>query len=970
MKFRIALTRIALLAGYVMWFPVFAQGNATDERIFALPTTVHELNNGLRVVVVETDYPDIVDLQIVVQTGVRNETEPGKSGFAHFFEHMMYRGTERYPTAAYVQAVKKAGAEWNASTTDDYSRFYMTFTKADLAGLLELEADRFKNLNYSEEGFRTEAVAIKGEYLSEVSNPLLAAFYRARALAFPSHPYGHTTIGLLEDIEQMPEQYGYSKTFFERWYRPEYTTLVISGDVEANETLALVEAHWADWPRGTYEAATPAEAAPEGPLYEHMQWESDTSPWLLIGFRSPAFVPGEKDVAALQLLQSVYFSNSSDLYQQLVLDEQLLSELGTDFPLNKDPNLNLIYMQLTDVEHAPAVERAVLQSLAKAKSELIEDEMLSRTKSNLRYAFAAELDRSASIGTMLSTFVAFDRSPQPVNDLYAAYAELSSEDVRRYARQYFTDASRVTVSLSESAQIEGIGIAELPHPPELDRPLDQAASAQRRIPTDASLITDSGGESVRIIEHRFPSSSLIDVSILIHSGAAADPPGKEGLAALTAAMIADAGSADFSIQEINAAMYPLASGFTATVDKEMTRLSGQVHRDNLETWYAYVKSQVFQPGWRAADFERLKGRQASAIQSDLVTSNDEELAKELLYAEIYGERHPYGFPNAGRTGSIAALDIEDVKAFYGEHYVVNNITVGLSGGYPQRLVDWLARDFRLLPEGESRTRQIPAAPESDASRATIIAKETDAVAVSFGFPIDLKRGDPDWVALWLVRSFLGEHRSDNSLLYQRIREQRGLNYGDYAYIEYFPDGMFRLQPDTNKARQQQIFQVWIRPLENNSDAHFATRTAIFELQKLVAEGMSENAFVETREFLSRFVSLITDGQSRQLGYALDSDYYGIESFSDYVRDGLASLTLDDVNRVIRENLNTRAVHYVFVTRDADDMRQRLVDNLASPPNYAAAMPSTILEEDKLIEQVDLGIDAAQLSTIAADELFR
>ena len=165
-------------------------------------------------------------------------------------------------------------------------------------------------------------------------------------------------------------------------------------------------------------------------------------------------------------------------------------------------------------------------------------------------------------------------------------------------------------------------------------------------------------------------------------------------------------------------------------------------------------------------------------------------------------------------------------------------------------------------------------------------KETPAVAVSFGFPIEVRRGDPDWVALWLARSWIGEHRSSNSHLYGRIRETRGMNYGDYAYIEYFPRGMFQFHPDANLGRQQQIFQVWIRPLRNNNDAHFATRVAMYELDKLIEEGMTETDFEATRAYLGKFVSLLTDGQSRQLGYEIDSQYYEIGDFPTYVREGL------------------------------------------------------------------------------------
>ena len=182
-----------------------------------------------------------------------------------------------------------------------------------------------------------------------------------------------------------------------------------------------------------------------------------------------------------------------------------------------------------------------------------------------------------------------------------------------------------------------------------------------------------------------------------------------------------------------------------------------------------------------------------------------------------------------------------------------------------------------------------------------------------------------------------------------------MNYGDYSYIEYFPNGMFQMRPDTNLGRQQQIFQVWIRPLRTNNDAHFATRTAIYELENLIDEGMTETDFEDTRTFLSKFASLMMDGQSRQLGYAMDSQYYEIENFAEYVRQGLDELTLADVNRVIRDNLRTDGVQYVFVTRDAEDLRQRLANNQPSPMTYDVDQPAELLEEDKVINAVSLNV---------------
>jgi len=956
--------------------PVESVGEAAESsppRIFAMPYLMRELDNGLRVIIVRTDYPDIVTIQIPVQTGSRNEVEAGKSGFAHFFEHMMFRGTEKYPGDVYYSILTKAGADNNASTADDYTKYYTTFTKPDLEKMIEVEADRFRNLAYSESVFRTEALAVNGEFLKSYSNPVMSAFERTRALAFNTHPYRHTTMGLIEDIEVMPEQFDFSREFFDRWYRPEYTSVIIVGDVDPQATFDLVERYWGGWERGSYVVDIPEEPEATGSVAEHIEWQGDTQPWLFFGFRSPAFNPAEKDFPAMSVLASIYFSESSDLYQKLVIEDQTVDTLAVDFPLNKDPNLNLIYIRLTDEAYAADVEAAVLDTLARARNELIDDVRLEDTKSRLRYSFTANLDNSAGIGQMLVEYVQFERTPETVNELYAAFAELTAEDIRDFANEYFTDQTRVTVSLSNSSSMGGVGestsldaITAAMDTAELAAPLATGANDVEK--AEEVFAPNAAAVPVEIIALQSDSSPLVDVSILIHSGAGMDPEGKKGLASLTAAMLTDGGSANWSIQDINAAMYPIASGFDYQVDKEMTRLAGQVHKDNLDTWYRYVRSQFLNPGWQEQDLERTKTQLTNAVRSGLVGNNDEELGKEVLYSQIYGPGHPYGSLNTGHSSDIADLTIDDVKAFYRQHYTINNMTIGVSGGYPDSFITRLGGDLQSLPAGTRQALNVPPAPIAVSNQVAIVKKETSSVAVSFGLPINLKRGDPDWIALWLARSWLGEHRLGGQL-YDRIREARGMNYGDYSYIEYFPDGMFQMRPDTNFGRQQQIFQVWIRPLRNNNDAHFATRTAIYELEKLINDGMTETDFEETKTFLSKFVSLVTDGQSTRLGYAMDSQYYKIGEFSEYVRQGLDQLTLADVNRVIRENLRTDRLQYVFVTRDAEELRQRLANNQPSPMTYDADQPAELLAEDKVINAVSLNVAEDAIKVISAEKVF-
>src|SRR6516225_5871208 len=218
------------------------------------------LPNGLKVIVIPTGFPNLVSIQIPVQTGSRNEVEPGKSGFAHFFEHLMFRGTLKTPPEKYRQIMARAGARDNAGTGDDSTHYYSTFAKEDLETILDVYADMFQNLSFSEPDFKTEARAVLGEYNKNSAEPLEKLFEVQRDNFYQAHTYKHTTMGFIKDIENMPNEYAYSKLFFERWYRPQFTTVIIAGDVTPERVLPLVEKYWGNWKGGS---ATPVQIPKE-----------------------------------------------------------------------------------------------------------------------------------------------------------------------------------------------------------------------------------------------------------------------------------------------------------------------------------------------------------------------------------------------------------------------------------------------------------------------------------------------------------------------------------------------------------------------------------------------------------------------------------------------------------------------------------------------------------------------------------
>jgi zinc protease len=221
----------------------------------------------------------------------------------------------------------------------------------------------------------------------------------------------------------------------------------------------------------------------------------------------------------------------------------------------------------------------------------------------------------------------------------------------------------------------------------------------------------------------------------------------------------------------------------------------------------------------------------------------------------------------------------------------------------------------------------------------------------------------------VANSYFGEHRTFNGLLMNKMRGQRGLNYGDYSYVEHFvQDGGSRL-PIPNIPRRQQLFSIWIRPVPHHN-AHFALRQALRELRVLVDGGLSEADFEATREFLVNYSKLYVQTSSRRLGYHMDSAAYGAGYFIDEIQRRLPELTVDDVNAAIRRHLQADDLAVAVVTRNAAAFRDRLLANEPSPPTYNAAVTDDIRAEDALIEAFDIAVNPERVQVVPVEEMFR
>lgn len=421
------------------------------DKIFPYPYVQEDLPNGLRLITIPTDYPNIVSLYIVVGAGSRNEVEPGKSGFAHLFEHLMFRGTAEFPPERYQDEIQKAGAASNAYTSDDLTAFHTTFSKEDLPRILSMEADRFQHLAVSPADFKTETLAVLGEFNKNSANPTQKLFETVRGTAFKVHPYQHTTMGFLKDIEAFPNEYDYSRQFFDRYYRPEYTTIIVAGDVDPKQVRSLIDERWGTWKRGGFKPSIPAEPPQDGPRTAHVDWATQTLPWIAVAWRGPAYNDSDEETAALDAIARLGFDETSPLYQKLVIQEQKVDALRAGAPENLDPELFSVMARLKNAADLPAIQQQIVATVEGFASQPVDAKKLEALKQHLHYEFALQMNNSEAIAGTVAQFVALRRTPETINRYYDAYARLTPADIRQAAQKYLIDRNRTIVTLTHTA---------------------------------------------------------------------------------------------------------------------------------------------------------------------------------------------------------------------------------------------------------------------------------------------------------------------------------------------------------------------------------------------------------------------------------------------------------------------------------------------------------------------------------------
>jgi zinc protease len=428
-----------------------AAARAGSAKAFPFKLQVHTLPNGLRVVLVPFDSPGLVAYYTLMRVGSRNEPEAGRSGYAHFFEHMMFRGTPAHPAKEYNETVTRLGLNTNAFIGNDMTVYHLYGPAKALPTIIDYEADRFEHLAYDEEQFKTEAGAILGEYAKSASSPDLLLDEKMMETAFTQHTYRHTTIGYLDDVKAMPLGFAYSREFFRRYYTPDNATVIVAGDFDAKATLAHLEKAYASW-KGKLDAAKiPVEPAQTAPRRAHVDWKQPTLPRLWLAWHTP----GAADLGATavqRVLEAYLFGPTSPLYQDLVLERQLVDDLGSSWEQMRDPYLFGVLARVKQPGDLGTVEKRVVEEIGKLAAGQVDAKRLAAVRAHLKYGAILRLNTADRVAVTLATTAAQTGDLDYMNELYRRIDRIKPAELSAFAKKYLTDGNRTTVTLTTRAE--------------------------------------------------------------------------------------------------------------------------------------------------------------------------------------------------------------------------------------------------------------------------------------------------------------------------------------------------------------------------------------------------------------------------------------------------------------------------------------------------------------------------------------
>ena len=759
----------------------------------SIPYEKYTLANGLTVILHEDHSDPLVHVDVTYHVGSARE-EVGKSGFAHFFEHMMFQGTKHVADEQHFKIITEAGGNLNGTTNTDRTNYYETVPANQLEKVLWLESDRMGFLldAVDQDKFENQRETVKNERAQRVDNQPYALRFEliGEALYPEGHPYSWLTIGYVEDLDRV--NVSDLKAFFTRWYGPNNAVLTIGGDIDVGETKAWIEKYFGDIPTGPeVKQPTPQPVTLNETRYLTLE-DKVHLPLLQITF--PTVYARHPDEAPLDVLSDILGGGKTSLFYKNLVKEGMAVQAAVSHPCRE---LACEFQLLALANPAKVASLSELQSviektLEEFESRGVTQDDITRTKASIEASTVYGLQSVSGKVSALAANETFHGTPDLVAEDIARYNAVTAEDIMRVYHQYVKDKHSIILSVVPKGQpelasktptfsrpvraIENVEHAESDYSGTVASDFDRTVMPKAgpapivNVPNFWETSLKNGMPVLGITTNETPTVTL---SISMEGGMLLDPKGKAGTAYLTGLMMNEA-TANYSNEALANELAKLGSSIRISAAGRYTQIYVSSLTKHIEPTLALLKEKLFKPAFNNNDFVRMKERVIQGLQQQAKTPSS--LARRARDLILFGEDNRVSLPDEGTLASVQQITLDDVKAFYDKYYspnkasavIVGNLDKTKAGALLDFVGQWQGEDYTFpdyapFPEHKSNTIYVVDSPDAVQSVVYIVQRS---------LPFDVTG---DHFKTRLMNFPLGG--GFNSRINLNLREDKGITYG-------------------------------------------------------------------------------------------------------------------------------------------------------------------------------------------------
>ena len=797
-----------------------AAGQAAETAVPKVDYHLRVLPNGLRVFSVRD--PSTANVAVQMWYGVGSKDDPaGRSGFAHLFEHLMFKGTRDMPAEYFDRLTEDVGGANNASTNDDYTNYFETVPAGHLERLLWAEAERLGGLVVDDADFKSERAVVEEELRQRV---LADPYGRLYALDIPEasyvrHPYHRPGIGSIADLDASTLED--VRAFHAVYYRPDNASLIVVGNFDPVQLDAWVDRYFGPIPRPATPIPQVTAVEPErtGAKLVDAYGPNVPLPAVVLTFAGPN--AASPDATALQVLDAIMTTGkSSRLYQSLVYRQQLAQTVLSDPELRRQSGLFAVGAVMAGGKTADQGEAALRAELQRLRDQPVADAELAAARNQLIADVLRNRETAEGRGFELGGAIALEGDATRVNSDIAELRAITPADVQRVARRYLVDERRVTIRYrAESERPAGQADVLVQDSPEVAaEPLRAPASipvvetlppAQRQAPPQPGptvapvpprAVERTLANGLRVIVARTGDLPIVTAVLTIKGGATLDPDGLAGLADVTAGLLPQ-GSTSRSASDIAAQIEALGGTLSAEAGYDSSQVSLSGLADTLPQSLGVLADVVRHPAFAQGELDRLKTQKRDELTVEL---QDPGTVARLAMARVVFGDGPYGHPSSGSPASLERINRGAVMAQYQRLYRPDNAVLVLSGGLTPEAGFALAQQVFGDWARPAEAPPVPATEKPSAGARVVVVDlpGTGQAAVVVG-AASIARLDPAYYDAEVANGVLGGGYS--ARLNAEIRVKRGLSYGaGSALAARQGAGVFEASAQTKNASADQV----------------------------------------------------------------------------------------------------------------------------------------------------------------------